>query len=155
MVTDDMPGSSGDGLPPGEQPRHLPGPLQPVQRDLSDEEFFGFIVDAGDGCFSDAVAVPALVRIFADDTWDDTGYGWRVLVDMFGDNVTGELSDPDSGASPIAFHTGGGDGCYSTWIGRSASGDIACFAAGFSRIPGDNPVPDPGTTLIDGQGHPR
>jgi hypothetical protein len=110
---------------------------------LHDGHFFGFGVDTGRASFFDVVAVPALARIFADDTWDDTGFGWRVLVDMFGDNLTGELSDPDSGANLIAFESGWGDGAYPTWIGRSASGDIACFVAEM-HVLGDNPVPDPG-----------
>jgi hypothetical protein len=34
VVADGVCGSSGDGLTPGQQPRHSPGPLQPVQLDL-------------------------------------------------------------------------------------------------------------------------
>lgn len=34
VVADDVPGSSGDGLLPGQQPAHPPGPLQPAQLDL-------------------------------------------------------------------------------------------------------------------------
>lgn len=64
-------------------------------------------------------------------------------MDILGDDETGELTDPDSGANLIAFSTGWGDGCYPTWIGRSASGDIACFVADM-HVLGDNPVPDPG-----------
>jgi Protein of unknown function (DUF4241) len=119
-------------LLPGQDPQTLP-----------EGGYFGFAVDTARAGLFDAVAVPALARIFADDTWDDTGFGWRVLVDMFGDKVTGEFSDPDSGANLIAFETGWGDGAYPTWIGRSASGDIACFVAEM-HVLGDNPVPDPG-----------
>ena len=117
-------------LLPGRDPRTLP-----------DEDVFGFGVDTGTACFFDAVAVPAMARTFSHDTWDDIG--WRVLMDILGDDETGELTDPDSGANLIAFSTGWGDGCYPTWIGRSASGDIACFVADM-HVLGDNPVPDPG-----------
>jgi hypothetical protein len=56
-------------LLPGQDPQTLP-----------EGHFFGFGVDTGRAGFFDAVATPALARIFANDTWDDIGCGWRVLM---------------------------------------------------------------------------
>jgi Protein of unknown function (DUF4241) len=43
------------------------------------------------------------------------------------------LTDPSRNEAPVvvAFSTGGGDGSYPTWIGRTAQGDITCFATDF------------------------
>ncbi|WP_371825815.1 DUF4241 domain-containing protein [Nonomuraea turcica] len=39
-----------------------------------------------------------------------------------------ELIDPRTGANIVFFDCGMGDGFCPTWIGRSANGEIACFA---------------------------
>jgi uncharacterized protein DUF4241 len=97
-------------------------------RILGDGAFFGFGVDAGMGCFFDATAAPAMAR--------------HSPTFVLGDDTTGELSDPEAGANLIAFSSGWGDGAYPTWIGRTTSGDIACFIADMLVL-GDNAVPDP------------
>jgi uncharacterized protein DUF4241 len=97
-------------------------------RILGDRAFFGFGVDAGMGCFFDAAAAPAMAR--------------HSPTFALGDDTTGELNDPESGANLIAFDSGWGDGAYPTWIGRTTSGDIACFVADMLLL-GDNAVPDP------------
>jgi len=106
------------GLRPGQDLRILPN-----------EGFFGFGVDAGTGCFFDAVAAPAMARLA-----QDFALGYK---------RTAELSDPESGANLIAFHSGWGDGDYPTWVGRTASGDVACFIADMQLF--DKIDPDPGT----------
>lgn len=84
-------------------------------RTLPDGGFFGFGVDAGTGCFFDATAAAALAR--------------QTREFVLGVEQSRELTDDASGANLIAFSSGWGDGSYPVWIGRTASGDIACFVA--------------------------
>jgi len=96
-------------------------------RTLPDDGFFGFGVDSGTGCFYDASAAPALAPLAE-------GF-------VLGHETTAEITDQESGANLIAFHSGWGDGSYPVWIGRTAAGDIACFIA--DMLPFDNVIPDP------------
>jgi len=96
-------------------------------RTLPDDGFFGFGVDSGTGCFYDASAAPALAPLAE-------GF-------VLGHETTAEITDQESGANLIAFHSGWGDGSYPVWIGRTAAGDIACFIADMLLF--DNVIPDP------------
>lgn len=107
------------GLRAAEDPRILP-----------DKGFFGFGVDAGTGCFFDAIAAPAMARLT------------RGFVLGTGTTAT-ELIDPESAANLIAFHSGWGDGSYPIWVGRTASGDIACLIADMHEF--DKVDPDEAT----------
>jgi hypothetical protein len=90
---------------------------------LGDGEYYGFGVDGGQGCFVDAVACPALDEIIAesDEVIEQlcTTDGPRTAV----------LTEPESGATLVAFSSGMGDGAYPVWVGRGASGEVACFVA--------------------------
>ena len=44
------------------------------------------------------------------------------------------VMDPNNEPVLVAFTTGRGDGAYTTWVGRTASGDIACFVTDFSPV---------------------
>ncbi|MFV2174087.1 DUF4241 domain-containing protein [Actinomadura sp. LOL_016] len=90
-------------------------------RARGEEEFFGFGVDSGLGCFVDAAAVEALASI-AD----------KALEEKFGsdeDDETPEFTDPATGANLIVFPAGWGDGSYPTWIGRGPDGEVAALVA--------------------------
>lgn len=91
-------------LRPGEDPRTL-----------RDNEYFGFGVDWGTGCFYDASSAAALAPLTGEF--------------VLGGEMAAELTDEKSGANLIAFESGWGDGSYPVWIGRTAAGDIACFIA--------------------------
>jgi Protein of unknown function (DUF4241) len=94
--------------------------------DLSDDEFFGYPVDGGTGCFTDAQNLTARLA--------GGGFGWQFdLVQAVSDNPTVPITVPGRGGEPtvIAFSTGGGDGTYPTWVGRAANGDVACFVTDF------------------------
>ncbi|MFI9384159.1 DUF4241 domain-containing protein [Kutzneria sp. NPDC052558] len=96
-------------LRPGQDPLLLP-----------DGEFYGFGVDAGMGCLFDFAALSGLQKVVA-DAEDE-------LVDTPTDGAF-TATDPESGATLIAYLSGYGDGAYPTWIGRTAGGDIACFVS--------------------------
>jgi hypothetical protein len=98
--------------------------LRPGQRmaDLAADAFFGFAVDSGQGCYLDLSTLPFLQSLQREESDLDAARD-RVMNDCHA-----ELVDPQTGANVVLFDCGMGDGLYPTWIGRSASGEIACFA---------------------------
>jgi Protein of unknown function (DUF4241) len=99
---------------------------------LGDDEFYGYGVDAGTGCFVDADAVEPLGG-FESDT--GTLLAAFEAVDWAATVVT--LADPGSGHNLVAFSSGWGDGAYPTWIGRTLTGEVACLVTEFFVIPDD------------------
>nr|WSZ97701.1 DUF4241 domain-containing protein [Streptomyces sp. NBC_00857] len=101
--------------------------------ELEDDEVFGYPVDAGTGCFVDAQTFGAL--------GDDEEFAEEVLSARFDRDPRIPATDPitmpvgDDDHALIAFSTGWGDGSYSTWIGRTADGDVACFLTDFEVLP--------------------
>ncbi|MBP2330469.1 hypothetical protein JOF56_010854 [Kibdelosporangium banguiense] len=94
-------------------------------RQLGNKEFYGFGVDSGQACFLDAAAMPGLDEA-GDDLVDD-------LTDTPEDGSV-SLDDPRTGANLVAFWSGPGDGAYPVWVGRTESGQAACFVADFLMI---------------------
>ncbi|MCP2242818.1 DUF4241 domain-containing protein [Lentzea aerocolonigenes] len=90
---------------------------------LGQDEYYGFGVDAGTGSFFDATALPAFERILDWET-DEAA----LLEDIIGARTV-VIPDPESGATLVAYASGWGDGSYPTWIGRTASGEVACFVS--------------------------
>ncbi|MFD8635768.1 DUF4241 domain-containing protein [Streptomyces sp. NPDC059533] len=77
---------------------------------LGEDEYFGYGVDAGTGCFYDAAA---------DASFPDC--------------------EGDAGHDLVAFSSGWGDGSYPTWVGRDADGEITCFVTDFFVVPPREP----------------
>lgn len=103
---------------------------------LGDREYFGFGVDAGTGCFVDASAAGPLGEL-------SEGF---VL-----DGEYTELTDPESGANLIAYHSGWGDGSYPTWIGQDDTGEIVCFVSDMLVLgPGATPSSQRDSEITDG-----
>ena len=75
------------------------------------------------GSFFDAAALSAFERIL---DWE-TGEA-DLLYDITGAHTV-VVPDPESGATLVAYASGWGDGSYPTWIGRTASGEVACFVS--------------------------
>ncbi|HEU5471268.1 MAG TPA: DUF4241 domain-containing protein [Actinophytocola sp.] len=96
---------------PGEDPRLL-----------DDDKYYGFVVDTGQACFADAEArddLSDIVNTALDDPDSPICAVWGAKA--------AELADPESGGSLVAFSSGWGDGMYPTWLGRTATGEVACF----------------------------
>jgi len=94
--------------------------------DLGDGEYYGCPVDGGMGCFTDAQTLQGLLAT-GDMEWLDD-----LRTDVL-DRPTAPtmLTDPHDEPVLAAFTTGGSDGTYPTWAGRTANGDVACFVTDF------------------------
>ncbi|AEW99823.1 DUF4241 domain-containing protein [Streptantibioticus cattleyicolor] len=103
---------------------------------LSDDEYFGYPVDGGTGCFVDAQTFEAI--------GEEEDFADRVVSAMWEDDAGApgpkRTPDPvtlaveDDGHAVVVFSTGWGDGVYPTWIGRTADGDVACFLTDFDAL---------------------
>jgi hypothetical protein len=103
--------------------------------DLGPDEFFGYGVDAGTGCFVDASAAASFGEFVGGDG--------DVLLDAFYGQASGNplvvtLTDPSSQATLVAFASGWGDGAYPTWVGRDDDGQITAFVTDFQVVAGAN-----------------
>ncbi|MET8770631.1 DUF4241 domain-containing protein [Streptomyces sp. NPDC004658] len=97
---------------------------------LKDDEFFGYGVDAGTGCFYDASAEEAFP-----ETQEEEGPLWDAFESSDWSPGPYLVRSTDGGHTLAAFTSGWGDGCYPTWTGRSASGRITCFLTDFFVAP--------------------
>jgi hypothetical protein len=100
---------------------------------LGDDEFFGYPVDGGTGGFIDAENIASLCG--------DADYVDRVLecLDVRDSDYTATctLTDEEGRSLVVAFSSGGGDGHYPTWVGRTADGEVACFLTDFFILTDD------------------
>jgi hypothetical protein len=117
-------------------------------------------VDSGTGCFADA-ATAALVRARENAVADRAAAiasatvdihrddpGWRAVYDreharaaqlldvlvaagLHERNWANVCVDPESGANLIAFHSGAGDGSYTSYFGFDASGALVALVTDF------------------------
>ncbi|MCX5194141.1 DUF4241 domain-containing protein [Streptomyces sp. NBC_00249] len=97
--------------------------------ELGDDEYFGYGVDAGAGCFYDAAADESFPECEGDegplwDAFEENGHGPGPYL------VSGE-----EGHNLAAFTSGWGDGSYPTWVGRDRTGAVTCFLTDFFVVP--------------------
>ncbi|MFF5974646.1 DUF4241 domain-containing protein [Streptomyces sp. NPDC012769] len=97
--------------------------------ELGEDEFFGYGVDAGAGCFHDASADDAFPG-----TDEDEGAVWAAMEGV-GHGPEVFLAEGEDRHNLAGFTSGWGDGCYPTWIGRDADGEVACFVTDFLVAP--------------------
>ncbi|WP_430378213.1 DUF4241 domain-containing protein [Streptomyces sp. B1-3] len=108
--------------------------LRPDQdpAELGDDEFYGYGVDAGTGCFYDAAAEEAFPEVQEDE---DEGPLWDAFENSDWSPGPHLVTSASTGHTLVAFTSGWGDGFYPTWIGRSASGEVTCFLTDFFVAP--------------------
>ncbi|MBT2439921.1 DUF4241 domain-containing protein [Streptomyces sp. ISL-36] len=103
--------------------------------ELGDDEFFGYGVDAGTGCFCDASAEHAFPG-----TEDEEGAVWAAM-ETIGHGPAVFMAQGEDGHNLAGFTSGWGDGCYPTWIGRDEAGEASCFVTDFLIVPADRIEP--------------
>ena len=113
--------------------------LRPGQdpADLGDDEFYGYGVDAGTGCFYDAAAEQGFP-----EAEEDEGPLWDAFEDSDWSEGPHLIRSPGTGHTLAAFTSGWGDGAYPTWTGRGADGEVTCFVTDFFV------APDPSEALV-------
>lgn len=105
---------------------------------LGEDEFYGYGVDAGTGCFYDAAAEASFPDCEGDEgpLWDAfEGTDWAPGPHL--------VTAPETGHTLAAFTSGWGDGAYPTWIGRTATGEITCFVTDFFVAPDPSEAAEP------------
>ncbi|MDN3352823.1 DUF4241 domain-containing protein [Actinomadura sp. DC4] len=102
---------------------------------LGDDEFFGYPVDGGTGGFVDVQNIAPLCA-------DHDVYLDRLMeaLDVRAEDYVAPVVLTDDASEPIvvAFSSGGGDGFYPTWVGRTAGGEVACLLTDFFLLPGED-----------------
>ncbi|MFC4856008.1 DUF4241 domain-containing protein [Actinophytocola glycyrrhizae] len=99
--------------------------------DLSENGFYGFSVDGGEGSLIDALFLRELHETdtfteFIDTAKTDLGFGELL-----------ESSEDEEGRQAVAF-TIGCDGTFPTWIGHTADGGLACYMIDFLEFSEQN-----------------
>lgn len=108
--------------------------LKPGQdlAELAEDEFFGYGVDAGTGCFYDAAADREFPACEGDE-----GPLWDAFEQSSWSPGPHRITAPETGHTLVAFSSGWGDGAYPTWVGRDADGEITAFVTDFFVVPDD------------------
>ncbi|MFF4256067.1 DUF4241 domain-containing protein [Streptomyces sp. NPDC001663] len=104
--------------------------------ELKDDEFFGYGVDAGTGCFYDASAEEAFPG-----TQEEEGPLWEAFENSDWSAGPHLVTSLGTGHTLAAFTSGWGDGSYPTWVGRSATGEVTCFLTDFFVAPDPSDAP--------------
>jgi hypothetical protein len=110
-------------------------PLRALKRD----EFYGYPVDSGTGCFMDLNAARVLDKRMS----KDPDYFWQLLAATEPVYVhTREWADfplePDTGLNVVFFSSGFGDGIYPSYWGYDRAGGLACLVTDFRVLTREN-----------------
>jgi hypothetical protein len=107
---------------------------------LGDDEFFGYPVDAGVGCFMDADAAAAMAeRDRREAESPDYGsYYDNVLAGEMGDADTADHwpLGPGSANNTVVFRSGWGDGSYPSFWALDAAGEPVALVTDFMTMTG-------------------
>jgi len=108
---------------------------------LGSDQFYGYGVDAGAGCFCDVTAIEALKVLDDAECANDNWEGW--LLGKIGDKILSDqhhgsaITVPKTKANIVGFHSGWGDGFYGSYWGLSKSGAALCLVTDFGVYPTD------------------
>lgn len=94
---------------------------------LKEDEFFGYSVDAGTGCFMDVEAANLLAGMEDGDKFYD-----EVIEPVYDEWADIQLNG--SGLNLILFHSGWGDGAYPSYWGYDGSGEVVCLVTDFGVL---------------------
>lgn len=98
---------------------------------LGPQEYFGYGVDAGTGCFASTAAAKVVGQVLATDADMLEDLICRALSSDSGNRHAAVVA-PEAGAPPIAvFQSGWGDGRYPTWLGMNNSGQVVVAMTDF------------------------
>ena len=103
---------------------------------LKESETFGYGVDAGTGSFYDPIVNAAVLALYEKnpDAWQD----WQNEGEANGPKVIGPYSFvlmlPMGEANVAMFHSGWGDGFYTSWFGFDGQGNVAALLTDFNTI---------------------
>lgn len=99
---------------------------------LEPDQFFGYGVDAGTGCFMDA----SIASVLAQRMWNHDDWDKDLIMEMEKTRVPSwdwlnATIDPETGANLIAFSSGWGDGAYPCYWGYDAEGNVVNLITDF------------------------
>lgn len=100
---------------------------------LDADGWFGYGVDSGTGTLADPTALAEL-ESWNHEQVEDIFVPARPPDGPVPNLITAVLHEA-SGANVVAVSSGWGDGCYGTWIGRTAGGEVASFVTDFMVVP--------------------
>lgn len=106
---------------------------------LKEDEFFGYPVDAGTGCFMDSEAASIFLKKFEDEVFaGDYSYSDFVIAEMEKNYVHtwdwANIKTDETNANLIAFTSGLGDGSYPSYFGFGIDGKITSLVTDFMVI---------------------
>jgi hypothetical protein len=96
--------------------------------ELAADEYYGYPVDGGMGSFGS----PEVFDARPDG--DYSGQPVYLATELQDDDEVAVYTDEGTGNNLVFFRSGGGDGRYGTWIGRTAEGEVACFLTDFGAL---------------------
>jgi hypothetical protein len=102
---------------------------------LKRDEFYGYVVDSGTGCFMDYSAAKLLERRMRRET-----DFFLQIIDAKKQVYKNTRSwvdfplDDSTGLNLIAFSTGFGDGTYASYWGYDSAGEVACLVTDFDIL---------------------
>lgn len=103
---------------------------------LKEDEFFGYPVDAGIGCFMDAETAMVFLKKLEDEVWgEEYSYSDFMLKEMEKNYVPtwdwGNFRLEEAVGNLITFSSGWGDGAYPSYFGFDTRGNVTSLVTDF------------------------